>query len=462
MKIETWDTDEIELNYLGFISEAFDSGSYRESWLHEILCSIEEDWFADSNRKMVYRAACKIATTTPSNSFIPPNAIAIQAEADSNEASGWAHRLVETARSNTHVFHHAILLEEVIPVWRIKAGRKRMLDVNRKISDALTENPNFNEVVGKIGNLLEREQSTWMDAISPRKASTNNWEETIEEILSPLPENDSVPTGIKILDETIGGGLANKDSANAGRLIVIAARPAMGKTSLAITLGSQLAKHGNGCVFFSFEMPAKQIQYKSIACLDYLQLQEKGQLINPLRTHNIAKRAYTQEQRERILEMNANSLNDNFLIYDGNHSLASICTTIKTLCNTRPNLKAVIIDYLQLIPECREGQNEASAIGAVTRALKVAALANKIDIILLSQVNRAVEGRNEKVPTLSDLRASGRIEEDADIVMFLYRHHYYDPAADEGEMMISVAKNRNGITGSLYCRVDLASSVVFG
>jgi replicative DNA helicase len=126
-------------------------------------------------------------------------------------------------------------------------------------------------------------------------------------------------------------------------------------------------------------------------------------------------------------------------------------------------MRAIIIDYLQLIPDCKEGSsNEASAIGEVTRALKLAARSAKIDIILLSQVNRGVEQRTEKIPGLADLRASGRIEEDADIVMFLYRPFYYSTEADPGELIISLAKNRNGITGLLDCRVDLASSVIFG
>jgi replicative DNA helicase len=246
-------------------------------------------------------------------------------------------------------------------------------------------------------------------------------------------------------------------------LIIVAARPGAGKTTAAITIGTQLASRGNGVVFFSLEMGAKQIQYKSISCLDFLNLREQGALVNPIRVSNIKNRLYTKEQIERIRAINASALNEKFRVLEGNHSVSSIIATVKTLCRTRTDMRAIIIDYLQLIPDCREGSlNEASAIGEVTRALKLAAREAKIDIFLLSQVNRGVEQRTEKIPTLADLRASGRIEEDADIVMFLYRPYYYDPAADPGEMTISLAKNRNGITGLINCRVDLASSVVYG
>ena len=84
-----------------------------------------------------------------------------------------------------------------------------------------------------------------------------------------------------------------------------------------------------------------------------------------------------------------------------------------------------------------------------------------IDIFLLSQVNRGVENRTDKMPNMSDLRASGRIEEDADIVMFLLRPHYYDKGKDEYELAVSVAKNRHGKCGTLQCCIDLQSSVVW-
>lgn len=463
MKIDTWDTEEIEYMFLGFLAEAFEHGDHRQPWVHDLLSSVEESWFTEENKKIVYRSMCEIAVESSSVKVLPVNAVAIKAEADAGEKSGWAHNLISAAKSNVTTFDHRLILDSVIPMWRIKNARSRMLDVSKQLSNALDDNPTERSISREIPKLLELQQDIWGEAITNRRAVDGDWRQTIEEILQPLPPGDSVPIGIPVLDENIGGGVAGPDSADCGRLIIVAARPGAGKTTAAITIGTQLASRGHGVVFFSLEMGAKQIQYKSISCLDYLNLMAEGKLVNPIRVSNIKNRYYTKEQVERIRNINAGELNNKFKVLEGNHSLASILATVKTLCRTRTDMRAIIIDYLQLIPDCREGSmNEASAIGEVTRALKLAAREAKIDIILLSQVNRGVEQRNEKIPTLADLRASGRIEEDADIVMFLYRPYYYDTDADPGEMTISLAKNRNGITGLVHCRVDLASSVIFG
>jgi replicative DNA helicase len=463
MKIETWETEEIEYMFIGFLAEAFESGSHSRPWVHELLASVDAEWFSDENRKSIYRSMCDIAIESSGVKLLPQNAIAIKAETDTGEKSGWAHSLIEVAKNNVTHFDHRSILDSVIPLWRIKRARKRMLDINRRVTDALDSTPTERTISQDIPRLLEAQQEVWGQAITSSSQVDGDWVQTIEEILQPLPAEDSVPIGIRVLDENIGGGVAGPGSADNGRLIIIAARPGAGKTTAAITIGTQLASRGHGVVFFSLEMGAKQIQCKSIACLDFLKLHEQGALINPLRVSNIKNRSYTKEQIERIKAIDAGELNKKFKVLEGNHSVASICATVKTLCRTRNDMRAIIIDYLQLIPDCKEGSlNEASAIGEVTRALKLAARSAKIDIILLSQVNRGVEQRTEKIPGLADLRASGRIEEDADIVMFLYRPFYYSTEADPGELTISLAKNRNGITGLLDCRVDLASSVIFG
>jgi replicative DNA helicase len=463
MKIESWDTEEIEYMFLGFVAEAFEQGDHRQPWIHELLSSVDEGWFSEENKKIVYRCMCEIAVESSSVKVLPSDAIANKAESETGEKSGWAHNLISASKSKVTTFDHRVVLDSVIPLWRIKNARTRMLEISKKLSNALDDTPTERAISREIPKLIELQQEVWGQAITNRRAVDGDWQQTIDEILQPLPPGDSVPIGITVLDENIGGGVAGPDSADCGRLIIVAARPGAGKTTAAITIGTQLASRGNGVVFFSLEMGAKQIQYKSISCLDFLNLREQGALVNPIRVSNIKNRLYTKEQIERIRAINASALNEKFRVLEGNHSVSSIIATVKTLCRTRTDMRAIIIDYLQLIPDCREGSlNEASAIGEVTRALKLAAREAKIDIFLLSQVNRGVEQRTEKIPTLADLRASGRIEEDADIVMFLYRPYYYDPAADPGEMTISLAKNRNGITGLINCRVDLASSVVYG
>ena len=237
----------------------------------------------------------------------------------------------------------------------------------------------------------------------------------------------------------------------------------MGKSTVAIHLATQLAGSHGDIAFFSLEMSKRQIQYKAIACYDYMNLSLSKNLTNPIRAHNLRLRTYTQDQRDRLESYRSSTFVKRFHVYDSAENASSISAKVTLLSKTRPKLSAVFIDYLQLIEGCSGDANntESSNIGNVTRALKQLAVRTGIDIFLLCQVNRGVETRNDKMPTLADLRASGRIEEDADIVMFLLRPAYYDAQKDPYELAIGIAKNRHGVCGTLRCGIDLQSSVVF-
>jgi replicative DNA helicase len=278
-----------------------------------------------------------------------------------------------------------------------------------------------------------------------------------------LPRDISIPTGLAVLDEAIQGGIAKRNSPYSGRLLVVAARPGMGKSTFAIHLATVLADTNCDVAFFSLEMSKKQVQYKSIACLDYMNLSYQKELVDPIRSHNLRLRTYTSAQRARLESYSSCDVVKRFHVFDASEAINTISAKIKLLAKTRKNLSTVFIDYLQLVEGCSgDAQNtEASNIGNVTRALKKLATSIGIDIFLLSQVNRGVENRTDKMPNMSDLRASGRIEEDADIVMFLLRPSYYDTGKDQYELAISVAKNRHGMCGTLQCCIDLQSSVIF-
>ena len=337
-----------------------------------------------------------------------------------------------------------------------------MISSSEQILDIFNDQPDPDLILQKIPKLLEQQQETWNNlSFGPQK--NDDWGSSVEELLSPLPEDTSISTGLKVLDEAIQGGIASRNSPYSGRLIVLAARPAMGKSTIAISLATHLADSCGDVAFFSLEMSKRQVQYKAISCYDYLNLSLSKNLTNPIRSHNLQRRTYTTDQRQRLESYRDSPFVNRFHIYDSAESIASISAKVALLSKTRSKLSAVFVDYLQLIEGCSGDANntEASNIGNVTRALKQLAVRTGIDIFLLSQVNRGVESRNDKMPTLSDLRASGRIEEDADIVMFLLRPSYYDPQKDPYELAISVAKNRHGVCGILQCGIDLQSSVVF-
>lgn len=460
--INTWDTEEIELAYLGFCIEALEAPT-KEGWLFSLVNAVSEDWFSCDNRKILFRAICEILFESGVNACIPKHALAIRAERIGDENSEWARNLIARARQEIIIYDPSIYLEKLLPMWRLKLMRSEMKRISGEISLSFDKPPTEEAIQKQIPSLIEQQQALWNGAVSFSAKSNDTWIETIDELLSPLPENNSISTGIKVLDENIGGGIAQPDSAYTSKLIVVAARPAMGKTSFAVTLATQLARKGHGVVFFSLEMPKKQIEYRSIACLDFLNLLDTGRIENPVTLNHLKNRSYTASQRERLLAVKGSGFVKNLEIIDVGQSLSSISNAVRAFVKMRPWTKLIIIDYLQLIRGCggETNRNEASAIGDVTSGLKNLAKEIKRDIILLCQVNRGVEGREKKMPSLSDLRASGRIEEDADQVMFLLRPSYYDENADPYELAISIAKNRHGINGVLRCHCHLENSVVF-
>lgn len=461
--ITSWDTEEIELMYIGFCAEAFETRRAEDTWLFDLVNAVDETWFTCGNRRSIYKAMCEIAFESGTKNCIPKNAIAIRAERNGGEQSNWARQLIARAKEEILIYDSTVYFEKLLPMWRLKLMRSEMKRISGEISLSFDKPPSEEVIQSAIPSLLEQQQGIWSNAVSFSAKNSDGWIETIDELLSPLPPNTSISTGISILDANIGGGISQPDSAYTSRLIVVAARPAMGKTSFAITLASQIARTGHAVAFFSLEMPKKQIAYKSISCVDFLNLRDSGPILNPISMANLQRRSYTVEQRARLEAIKDSGFIKNLEIIDSGQSFLSISNAIRAFVKVRPWTRLIIIDYLQLIKGCGGDANktESSAIGDVTSGLKTVAKEMKIDIMLLCQVNRGVENRVDKMPNMADLRASGRIEEDADQVMFLLRPAYYDNDADPGELAISIAKNRHGINGILKCRCHLENSVIF-
>lgn len=240
-------------------------------------------------------------------------------------------------------------------------------------------------------------------------------------------------SGFADLDHVITG-LSRSD------LIIVAARPAMGKSVFALNLAANFARHNKDseAVIFSLEMSKEQnvtrmLSSESFVELDYLM---KG---------NISGDQWTK------LAKGAESLSGMNIYLDDTAGITVPQMKAKLRRLKRPGL--VIIDYLQLMNSSRRIENRVNEISEITRQLKLMAKELDIPVITLSQLSRAVESRTDKRPMLSDLRESGSIEQDADIVMFLYRDAYYnkdtpDPTIAE----CIVAKNRHGETGTVNLR----------
>ena len=221
------------------------------------------------------------------------------------------------------------------------------------------------------------------------------------------------------LDAILGGGLQPG-------LVVLAARPSVGKTALALALAHHYAK-SISTAFISLEMSASQLAARVLQA-----------------THNLRKPTgpnfYTPDLREKLRAAPLSLQDSHLRIFDATHDLPSVLASLNTL---RPRI--AFIDYLQLIEAGSEDENRATQVGAISRALKALSLSLEIPVVALAQLNRQAEITG-RAPKLSDLRESGSIEQDADLVMFMQRKPDEEDF-NEQDVIIDVAKNRNGPTG---------------
>ncbi|MEK6459176.1 replicative DNA helicase [Heyndrickxia faecalis] len=276
-----------------------------------------------------------------------------------------------------------------------------------------------------------------MQEIGLKKES--NKRETLMEIYAEMNEDHGeltgIDTGFKDLNDMTGG-------LNGGDLIIVAARPSMGKTAFALNLAMKCCVTGGVADVFSLEMPEKQLTQRMLSAIGNIQ---GAKWRNPYRT-------FSDEDRNRA--MKAIGIYDKWLmnIHDeSTQTVAEIRAAVRKTQRKYPDLKhIVVIDYLQLITTLGKFDRHDLAIGSITRELKQMARQFNVPVVLLSQLSRGVEQRQDKHPMMSDLRDSGSIEQDADMIMFLYREDYYERDTDAKNIVeINIAKQRNGPVGTV-------------
>ena len=245
-----------------------------------------------------------------------------------------------------------------------------------------------------------------------------------------------VPSGFVDFDKMTSG-------MQAGDLIVLAARPSMGKTALAINIAEHVAlNEGLPVAVFSMEMGASQLAIRIVGSIGRIDQQR-------LRTGKL-----NQEEWPRLTEA-IEKLRNVSLHIDETPSLTpmELRANARRLARTCGKLGLIVVDYLQLMSgntSSNSGDNRATEIGEISRGLKMLAKELQCPVIALSQLNRSVETRTDKRPMMSDLRESGAIEQDADVIMFIYRDDYYNKDSKEpGVAEIIIGKHRNGPTGTV-------------
>ncbi len=262
--------------------------------------------------------------------------------------------------------------------------------------------------------------------------------ERIQELFERANPSDvtGVPTGFVDVDRMTSG-------LQPGDLIIVAGRPSMGKTAFALNIGEHVAiDQGLPVAVFSMEMGAPQLALRMLSSVGRINQQRlrTGRLEDgdwPKLTAAIQKMHEAQLFIDETPALNALELR----------------ARARRLARTCGKLGLIVIDYLQLMSAASMGENRATEISEISRSLKALAKELQVPVVALSQLNRTVESRTDKRPVMSDLRESGAIEQDADVIFALYREEFYNPdTPDKGVAEVLILKQRNGPTGRLNLR----------
>ncbi|MEI7976599.1 MAG: replicative DNA helicase [Betaproteobacteria bacterium] len=292
----------------------------------------------------------------------------------------------------------------------------------------------LDEAEQKIFNIGE-EGSRMKQGFQSMETLVVNLMDRVQEMADNPNDITGVPTGFYDLDRMTSG-------LQAGDLVVLAARPSMGKTAFAINIAEHVAlNEGLPVAVFSMEMGAAQLAVRVVGSIGRI---DQGHL----RTGKL-----TDEEWPRLTDA-IERLRTVSLHIDETAGLTSseLRANARRLARRCGKLGLIVVDYLQLMTGSSggDGENRATELGEISRGLKMLAKELQCPVIALSQLNRGVEQRTDKRPMMSDLRESGAIEQDADIIMFIYRDDYYNKdSKDPGVAEIIIGKQRNGPTGAV-------------
>jgi len=356
-----------------------------------------------------------------------------------DEVGGYTYLvgLAEQTPTAAYAEHYARIVAEKATLRRLIAAAGEVMRL------AYDEAGSVEEILDRAGQKILEVQK---DGSRRDFASMNELVHQTFEHIHKLYENQGVPSGVRTgfreLDQMIGG-------LEPGSLTIIAARPSMGKTSLALTIAQNAAlKEKVPVGIFSLEMPAIQLVTRIITAEARIDM-------NRLRQGQLSERDF-----QRLVDV-AGRISEAPIYIDDTPDLTLLELRARARrLASQYKLGLIIVDYLQLMSGAAgsvKSENRQQEIAAISRGLKSLARELDLPVVALSQLSRAVESRPNKRPMLSDLRESGSIEQDADLVLFIYRDEYYNPHSEKaGIAEIIVGKQRNGPTGTVELQFHAA------
>ncbi len=410
----------------------------------EVIDILRPEIFYDPKHQIIYQAVFNLFEAGKAIDLITVSE-ELEKMGKFGEAGGASYliELTETVTSAANIEFHARLLQE-------KYIRREVISIGQKM-----ESNGYDETIDVFNLLDEAERDLYNVSQGNLRQSAEGIDNILHRIKTELDEmskNDKlpgVPSGYPTLDEITSGW-------QPGDLIILAARPSMGKTAFALNLARNMVlMHKIPVAFFSLEMNSDQLVKRILS-------RETRIPAEKFRTGKLT------EAEQLILEEKAKLLAANPYLFINDHSMLSIfdLRAQARRMKQKHGIQIIFIDYLQLMhaSDKMKPGNREQEISTISRNLKALAKELNIPIIALSQLSRKVEDRASKDahkrPMLSDLRESGAIEQDADIVAFIYRPEYYgltewddnEGSPAEGEVELNIAKHRNGKTARIYFR----------
>lgn len=329
--------------------------------------------------------------------------------------------------TTSNVKYYAKIVEEKALLRRLIKSAGDIMNMGYEASEDVSYI--MDDAERQIFDLVQRRNSKGVFQLKDVLIDSIN---KIEEIYNNKGKLSGVSTGFTDLDHKTSG-LQPSD------LIIVAARPAMGKTSFCLNIAQSVAIHSKVPVaFFSLEMAKEQLVNRMIWSEALVDSQK-------IRTGNL-----DDDDWQKIARV-IGPMSEAPIYIDDTPGIS--VTEIRAKCRKlkmRKNIGLVVIDYLQLMQGRGKSESRQQEISEISRSLKILAKELNVPVIALSQLSRSAETRSDHKPVLSDLRESGAIEQDADIVMFLYRDDYYNPETEKKNIAeVILAKHRNGATGSV-------------
>jgi replicative DNA helicase len=396
-----------------------------------------DDFYRDDHRRIWRHIVKLIEAGKPAD--VVTVGESIEASEDKDRVGGVAYLglLAQNTPSALNIRRYAELVRE-------RAVQRRLAQVATEIAESA-----LNPAGKDVGQILDEAESRIMEVGESGSRGRQGFEE-VQTVLARVFERidhlyhredksevTGIPTGFLDLDAKTAG-------LQPGDLIIVAGRPSMGKTAFALNIAEHVAvDNGLPVAIFSMEMSATQLAMRmlgSIAEVDQ----------HKMRTGRLADEEWSK------LSVAMERLHAAPIFIDETAALNALELRARARRMRRScgKLGLVVVDYLQLMSAAREGENRATEISEISRSLKALAKELEVPVVALSQLSRAVEQRNDRRPMMSDLRESGAIEQDADVILFIYRDEVYHPDKPEakGRAEVIIGKQRNGPIG----KVELA------